>query len=213
MKTHFFRARPGTSLVELLLYLAVIAIVGVALLPLFFASTENRLLQQTASAVEQNGAQLLQNVSLYLKSSERILDPLPGATGAVLAVQTGSGAIDPIIIGISSGSLVLIRHATRQVLSSPQVAIDRFVVRNTSVSPLHQSVSLSFNVSRAIRLQLPRTYVRSFDAAFTLYPRDRRTGNACGCANPGCASLTRYAWQVCEAGACLSATAPLDCPR
>lgn len=205
------RLRSGMSLVELLLFTAIVAVIGMAIVPVLFLATENRLLQQTASLVEQNGAQVLQQVSFHLRAAERVLDPPLHESGSVLTLQSGSGALDPTMIGINSGALVVIRHTLRQVLSSPQVAIEDFKVRNTSLTASSPSVQVSFRVSRTIRMRAPRTYVRTFEAVFAPFPDHVPMGNPCRCALPGCAGADTYGWQVCEGGMCLTAASPLDC--
>ena len=121
--TRQFLLRRGTTLIELLIYLGVLSLIVSVALPLLFSATESRLLQQTISIVEQNGTQVLQNVTLRIRHGERILDPPMGETGSVLALQTGSGTTNPTIIGTSSGSVYIIEYATRERISSPQVAI------------------------------------------------------------------------------------------
>jgi hypothetical protein len=146
---------------------------------------------------------------LLARSGEYVLDPLPQSTGSVLAVQMPSDEANPVIMGIASGALVIIRGTARQVQSAPEVAIDNFVVRNTSVSSGHQSILVSFRVTRIVRLHAPRTYSKNFQALFTLFPRDVRTGG--GCAAPGCGPANIYTWQIRQNDVCLSAAAPLDC--
>lgn len=209
--TSFYRNRPGTTLIELIIYVAVISLVVAVALPMLFSATENRLLQQTISIVEQNGTQVLQNASLRIRHAERILDPPMGETGSVLALQTSSGATNPTIIGVSSGSLVIIEHATRELISSPQVAIQDFIVHNTSTSDSRQSVSISFRSSRTIRLQMPHSYVQSFEETFTLLPNDLPIGDECGCAVPSCEGANVYGWDVCEEGLCLHASDVMSC--
>jgi len=209
---HRLSSRRGVTLIELLLFVAIFAIVAFATLPLIFSATENRLMQQSVALVEQNGLQALQQIA-RLTQSERVLDPLPQHSGVVLAFQSGSGATNPTIIGMLSGSLVVIRHATRQVITSPQVAVDSLQVWNTSTSATRQSFRISFRVSRAIRLQASRTYERTFEGAFTLPPADAPKGAVCGgvaCEAPACAG-TIYAWQVCEHGVCADAQTSLPC--
>lgn len=204
--------RKGTTLIELLIFIAILAIVSVAVLPLLFAATEDRLLQQTISLVEQNGAQLLQTIGNEARHAERVISPALGATGSILTLQTSSGSTSPTIVGFATGALVLVRRTAKQTLSSTQVAIGDFSVRNTSTSVSRQSVMVSFTVSRTIRLQAPRTFSRTFEALFTLYPDDRPHAEACTCAVPGCAGNGTYVWQVCEMGSCLTAQTALQCP-
>lgn len=204
--------RPGISLVELLIFIAVLALVIAVSLPLLFSASENRVLQQTISIVEHNGVQVLQNVSVRIHHAERILSPALGSTGSFLALQTSSGAINPIIIGSQSGSLSIVEHATREKISSSQVAITDFVVRNTSVSATRQSVQVSFRVSRTIKFQQPHSYAQWFEATIPLFPADEPVGNACGCAAPSCYGNDTIGWQICQEGMCISATTPLTCP-
>ena len=204
--------RPGTTLIELLIFLAVLSVVITAAMPLLYGATENRLLQQTISIVEQNGTQILQNTALHIRQSERILAPAAGQTGSVLALQTASGGLNPTIIGVVSGSLVIIQHSTLELVSSPQVAITDLVVRNTSTSASRQSVLITFRVSRTIRLQQPHSYSQRFEEAVTLPPDDVPYVDDCSCVTPYCSGHNVYAWQICESNSCLSASTQMQCP-
>ncbi len=209
---HVLRGQRGTTLIELLIYLAVLSLIAAVALPMLFSATENRLLQQTISIVEQNGTQILQNASLRIRHAERILDPAMGQTGSVLTLQTGSGTTNPTIIGMNaSGTIVIIEHAISELISSPQVAIQDFLVRNTSTSATRQSVTISFRVSRTIRLQMPHSYAQRFEETFTLLPNDLPVGAACGCASPSCEGNDVYGWDVCESGSCFHATEEIRC--
>ncbi len=201
--------RPATTLVEILVFLAVFAVVTGLVLPLLYSATENRLLQQTASLVEHNGMEALQALSYRAQAGERILAPPPGTVGAIVTLQTGSGVSNPTIIGVLSGSLVVIRRATKQILTSPQVAVENFRVRNTSASPSQQSFTVSFNVSRTLRLQSSHVYERPFEALFSLSPDDAQKGD-CDCPAPSCTG-NRFIWSICENGQCSSASTQLDC--
>jgi type II secretory pathway pseudopilin PulG len=204
-------ARAGVTLIELIIFIAIMGMVIAVALPLLFASTENRLLQQTMATVEQNGTQVIQNAGIYIRHAERVLSPAMGQTGSLLVLQTNSGSTHPTIIGFLSGSILIVQRATKEVISSPQVAIQDFIVRNTSTSPENQSVTISFRVSRTIRLEMPHSYAQYFESTFTLFPDDIEDGG-CECMPPVCASDNRYAWQVCDGSNCLSASAQIKCP-
>lgn len=204
--------RSGATLVELLIFVAVTSVIASFALPMLFSATESRMLQQTVSIVEQNGTQALQRISLNIRQAQRVLDPPMGATGSVLALETESGALSPVIVGVSSGSLVMIIHTLRETITSPQVAVRDFLVQNTSVSEEDPSVSLSFTLSRTIRLQQPHSYAREFEALVSGYPDDEDGLSSCSCSMPACQGANTYAWQLCQAGNCFSATDHIDCP-
>lgn len=206
------RSRPGTTLIELLIFVAILGMSIGVIFPVLYTTVENRMLQQTVAVVEQNGAQLLQITGLRIRESERVLDPAMGQTGSVLALQTGSGASTPTIIGVESGALVIIRHTTKRTLSSPQVAITNVTFRNTSTSADHQSVLVRFTATRTIRLQSPHSYTEMFQGLFTLLPDDRLAESDCSCTPPVCQAQNSYIWQVCESTICATALAGLTCP-
>jgi hypothetical protein len=200
--------RSGTTLIELLIFTAIFGILGTAVLPLLFLSSEKRLLQQTQALVESNGTQIFKQIGASVLEAETILDPPIHASGAVLTLQTGSGAESPVIFAVSSGSLLLIRHATQEILSSQQIHVEEFSVRNTSSTA--QGVVVSFTLSRVTQIQPAHTYSRFFQASFTLPPVDHPSGDSCGCALPSCVAGTSYTWQVCESG-CLTVSTALEC--
>jgi type II secretory pathway pseudopilin PulG len=208
---HLHRLRAGTTLIELIIFIAIMGMVMAVALPLLFASTENRLLQQTIAIVEQNGTQIIQNAGIYIRHGERIMSPAVGQTGSLLVLQTNSGAIHPTIIGVLSGSVIIIQRSTQETVSSPQVSVQNFIVRNTSTSDTNQSVTISFRVARTIRLEMPHSYEQHFETTMSLFPDDVEDGG-CECMPPVCAGNNIYEWQVCEESNCLSASTQIECP-
>ena len=204
----------GSTLLELLLYTAVLGVVTGIAMPLLFSAAEDRLLQQTISAVEQNGAQILQNSAQRIHNSERILSPAMGHTGSLLALQTGSGGTNPTTIGVLTGSVLIIERTLQQTISSTDVAVTNFVVRNTSTSATHQSVELSFNVIRTTRLVQPHYYQKYFDLTVGLLPTDLPKGTNASCAAPFCLPANNYHWQIFNTatGLCYAAQTQLNCP-
>ncbi len=209
MKRPVFQHRPGTTLIELLIFLAIMAMVVSVTLPMLFTAAENRLLQQTVSVVEQNGTQAVQNIGLKVRNAETIVYPAIGQTAKYLVLQTGSGLTNPIIIGALSGAVVIIQRSTKETVTTEQVGVDQFRVRNTSTSTMSQSVAISFRASRTIRLQSPRSYTQRFDATFGLFPDDRQTGS-CNCPPASC-TANALTWYMCNTGVCEEATTALEC--
>jgi len=210
VKRPLLEHRPGTTLVELLIFLAIMAMIVGLTIPMLFTAAENRVLQQTISVVEQNGTQAIQNIGLKVRNAEKILYPAPGQTGRYLVLQTGSGGTNPTIIGSQSGTVVIIQRNVKETISNEQVGIDDFVVRNTSSTTASQSVSISFIVTRTIRLQQPHSYTRSFDVSFSLLPDDAPTGY-CNCPSTSCVNGNAIQWYVCDTGVCEEATTGLEC--
>ncbi len=208
----FRDCRPGTTLVELLLFLGILSLVAGLTIPILFSATENKLLQQTIAVVEQNGTQVIQNVTYGVRHAERILSPAPGQSGSYLALQTSDSATNPTIIGVQSGAVVVIKHALKETVSTTQVGVVDFDVINTSVSASRPSALIRFSLSRTIRLQQPHSYAQEFETLLTLPPADETSGDDCGCSPTSCISADVVAWQVCGAANCAEITTGLECP-
>jgi len=209
----FRDCRPGTTLVELLLFLGILSLVAGLTIPILFSATENKLLQQTIAVVEQNGTQVIQNVTYSVRHAERILSPAPGQSGSYLALQTSDRNTNPTIIGVQSGAIVVIKHALKETVSTTQVGVVDFDVINTSVSASRPSALIRFSLSRTIRLQQPHSYAQTFETLLTLPPADAPVGNACGCTGVACLYANVLGWQVCgDDDACAEVTTGLQCP-
>ena len=202
--------RQGFTIVELLLFLAIFSIVAVVMLPMLYATVETRMRQQTIELVEDNANQALQQIERRIRNAERIIAPAMGSTGSVLVLQMASGSLNPTIIGAQTGALLVIEYDLRRTLTSSQVAISKFIVRNTSSDDDAPSASFSFTVSRTIRLQMPHTYTRLFEAAATLHPADDPQGD-CGCSAASCSDGV-VTWYVCSGGTCSEREDDMACP-
>ena len=202
--------RGAFTLIELLLFLAIFCIVAAVMVPTLYATVETRMRQQTIELVEDNASQALQQVMRRIRNAERIIYPAQGSTGSILVLQMASGAINPTIIGVQTGAIVVIEKDIRRTLTSSQVAVSRFLVRNTSPSSTAPSTLASFRVARTIRLQLPHTYARYFETAVTLHPADTPLGD-CGCSSASCTNNV-VTWYVCSGGSCSQREDDIVCP-
>ncbi|MDD5041080.1 MAG: type II secretion system protein [Candidatus Peribacteraceae bacterium] len=204
--------RPGTTLVELLLFLAFFAIVGGTVVSILFATSDQRMRQQTIASVERTGLQAMQSLRWRIEHAERIMDPLSGHSGSILALQMASASDDPLIIAAESGSLVFVLRDTKKILTPEGMAVSHVIVRNLSPSAARPTILLSFDLAEDFPLPsspVPQ-YLQHFEMAVSLLPEDSPMGNECGCDPPVCQSGI-YQWQVCTAEECVPADTALPC--
>jgi len=204
--------RPGTTLVELLLFLAFFAVVGGTVVSILFATSDQRARQQTIASVERTGLQALQALRWRIEHAERVLDPQRGFSGSVLALQMASEANDPLIIAVESGSLIFVLRESKKILTFEGMIVSHFVVRNLSPSDDRPNVLLSFDLAEAYPLPSSPVleYAQHFEMAVSLLPKDAPVGNACGCALPACVAGV-YQWQVCSDEECVPAVMTFPC--
>ncbi|MDP6561794.1 MAG: hypothetical protein QF793_02615 [Candidatus Peribacteraceae bacterium] len=205
-----FRAsHPGTTLIELLLFLAFFGLSSGVLLAFFFMTSEQRVRQQAIATVEQTGVQLTQTLTNRIRNSERILSPALGTSGSILALQLADDTLHPTIVALS-GTLLYVGEANvLKTLSSSNVEISDLIIHNTSSAEDKASILIQFDVSRKIPLSIPLHYARRFEALVPLFPDDQPEP-PCSCASPSC-SAGSYTWQYCVDTVCTPATVNLPC--
>ncbi len=201
----------GTSLVELILFLAFFAIAGSVVISILFSTNEQRIYQRTILNVERTGVQLLQVITRHVQHAERVLDPPAGFTGSILALSVAVESNNPTMIATQSGYLLIILHDTTEEVPHT-FPLEHFSVRNTSPSAGHPSILVSFDVSIAIPLPSAgsRIYTRHFERFVPLLPDDYVTGDDCGCDPPACVAGL-YRWEVCDGELCTPSTATVHC--
>lgn len=204
------RFRCGTSLIELLIFISVFALCAGVLITVLASSNEQRVRQQTISAVEQEGMQLIQMLAKRARRAERVTLPSTGSTGSVLVLQVADTGQDPTIIALQTGAIMAAENSSVRTLSSNRVTVNNLAFKNTSVTDDRQSIHISFTVSSDIPLPQDVSYSRAFESLIVLFPDDDLSGNACGCSAPVCSdgSLT---WSVCDGETCSAVEGSLPC--
>ncbi|MBU0766925.1 hypothetical protein KKF55_04040 [Patescibacteria group bacterium] len=202
--------RLGTSLVELIMFLAFFALCSGVLIGVLSSSSEQRVRQQTIATVEQEGMQLLQMLTRRIRRAEQITYPLAGASGSALVLQLADEGQDPTIIALETGSIKVAEGNTIRILSSEGLSISNLQFQNTSVSADAQSTTISFDIIKVIPLPTAGTYSRSFESIVLLFPDHQRTGNGCGCSTPSCTDDV-LSWGVCDGETCGDAVGSLPC--
>ncbi|NLG07326.1 type II secretion system protein [Candidatus Peribacteria bacterium] len=202
---HHFRNRPGVTLIEMIIFIALVGVMAMTMLPMLFSATEARQRQDAIALVEQNGAQIMETIIQRVRRAERILDPPMGGTGFILALQMPAGETNPVIIARDSGAIVLVLGRAKRILSSDLVGVTHFAVDNTSVAEDRQSVAVTLGLQRTIRLHRPLQYRSNFTTVINVFPNDLPSEtDPCGCPLPYCDTVSgTYMWHVCEDDLCV----------
>jgi len=206
-----FRFRSGTTLVELILFLAFFALAGGMVTSILFATSEQRVEQRTILTVERVGTQLMQVLTRHIQNAERILNPPLHASGSLLALRAADEADNPTIVLEQSGALVIVRSETLQTIGGDGM-VSHFSARNTSATDDRPALLVSFDLSLAVPISQggSRRYMKHFERLIPLLPDDHVSGDDCGCADPAC-SQGVYRWEVCSGETCSPASITVPC--
>lgn len=205
MKMH--RTQNGSTLIEVMLFLSIVAIMSTAMVGTFISIQDARLRQQYMSEVEQRGAQLLGTMTKAIRGSEVILSPDAGTSSATLALQMSQNAVNPtIFLRTSSGNIMLIQKTSTAALLGQRVTVTGLQFINVA----NASVAVSFDMSVVLPTIPPRTYNEHFEGVATLTPKKASNGGCAACSVPVC-SGGQEQWQYCDNGTCTASTVRVGC--
>ncbi|MEQ1849514.1 MAG: hypothetical protein ABL890_02915 [Candidatus Peribacteraceae bacterium] len=198
----------GFTLVELLLFLGLTAIMATTLVSVYISTQEARQRQKGIAAVEQRGTQILEQVMQNIRRAEQIIDPPIGQSGSTLALQMGLNSEFPTIFGrTASGTLLLIQRTATASLLSGGVTVTDFDAINID----GESARISFELTAALPTIPPSRYIKRFQAAAAVYIDDVSDAGGCSsCTAPSCSNDV-YTWQYCLSGTCTASSFPMKC--
>lgn len=143
-------SRPGFTVVELLLYVSMCAILILAISVFLAVLLSARAKNQSAAEVEQQGARALGVIVQTLRNADNINSPAIGVTGASLSLNTYSGALNPTVFDLSGGTLRVTEGTGSPVaLTNSKIAISNLSFQNLSYA----------NTPGLVRIQFTAAYV------------------------------------------------------
>lgn len=201
--------RGGFTLVELMLFVGLSAIMAGALVSVYIATQETRQRQRGIAAVEQRGTQILEQLMQNIRRAEAIIDPAAGQSGSTLALQMGLNSEFPTIFGrTASGELMLIQRTATAGILPVGVSVSDFDAINID----GKSARISFELTANLPTLPPSTYTKRFFAAAAVYVDDISDAGGCrSCIAPSCSSGRIYTWQYCLSEVCTASSVSMVC--
>lgn len=202
------QARPGFSLLEVILFIGILSIIIGTVLSVSISTEEARIRQKAISEVEQRGAQIMETITKNIRRAEGILIPAINQTGSVLGLQMSvNGEFPTLFAGTATGNLLLIQKTSVSPLLSTRLIVDNIQFRNVN----GRSIVFSFNLSTVIPLLQKTAFSRHLEATATLFPSDQKSAGGCGsCPIPSCENHTGK-WYHCNADSCMLSEAAYPC--
>lgn len=202
------RLKNGFTLVELLLFLGLSAIMSGTLVSVYIATQETRVRQQGIAGVEQRGTQIVELIAKNIRRAEAVIAPPIGKTGSVLALQMGLNSEFPTIIaGTGSGNMLFIQKTSTAALLTDRIRMTNFMATNIG----SDAAAFSFELTALIPSVPPSTYTKRFAGSTVLLPDNVSDAGGCGsCAAPSCVNK-EYRWEHCANDVCMASTVTFAC--
>lgn len=138
MKKHNIKGQYGFTLVELLLYAGLFAILLVVLLQLFTSLISVQLESEATSSITQDGQYILAKLTHDISSSDAVILPVtPGASSSAMTLTIASSSA---VYTLSQGNLLL----GTEKLNSYATSVSNFSVTRLTNANNQDSLEVSF---------------------------------------------------------------------
>lgn len=139
----------GFTLVELLIYIAVAAVILLALSQFFALALSIRVKAQSVAEVEQQGTLVLTKMTQIIRNATAITTPITGATSTSLTLTVSTGTNSPTIFDVAS-SILRIKEGTANAISltDSHVAVTNLIFSNLTDGSANGSIQIQFTLSK-----------------------------------------------------------------
>lgn len=138
----------GYTLIELLLYIAVVGLLLGGLMTFFVMAGSVRVKSQSVMEVDQQGLFVIDTVTQAIRSADSVSAPVNGTSGTSLTLASTTPALNPTTVSLS-GTAIHLKEGTAAALplTNSRVAVTNFSIKNLGRSGTPGSIQISFTLS------------------------------------------------------------------
>jgi len=142
------KTQRGFTLLELLLYLAIVSLIVGSLSAFLIFSFQMRIKNQTIAEVEQQGKQVMQLIMQTARNAEAINSPAISATSTSVSFDVVTASKDPTVFSLS-GNALRIQEGTSSavVLTNSRVSASGLQIYNVSRTGTPGIIRIQFILS------------------------------------------------------------------
>ncbi len=152
-----FKTNYGFTLVEMLVYTALFALMVSALVAFMSTLSQSRIRNQAVLEVNDQAAQVMRVITQNVRNATSVSSPSIGTSGSSLSVNTVLPATTPTTFTVSGGTLYITQGSGGAVaLTNNRVAVSNVLFSNLSRASTFGTVRVSFtlrSVSSATQAQ------------------------------------------------------------
>lgn len=146
---NFSIRQSGYTLIELLLYIAIISTLLVGITAFFGLSAEARIKDQSVTEVNQQGTAAMEYITQAVRNATSVSSPTAGGNDSSLILVVPTGSLSPTIFSLNGTVLQVQEASTAAVaLTSAKVQVSGLVFKNLTRSGTNGAIQITFTVSR-----------------------------------------------------------------
>lgn len=142
------KLKKGFSLVETLLYIAIVSTIIIALTSFLSVNQNTASRNQTVNEVEQQGAQVMQLITQTIRNATSVTTPIVGTPSSTLTLVVADGTKSPTIFDLASGA-IRIKEGTGTAfnITSNKVTVTALSFTNLKPGTQKDSIKIQFTLS------------------------------------------------------------------
>ncbi|HSX28913.1 MAG TPA: type II secretion system protein [Candidatus Saccharimonadales bacterium] len=143
-------SQAGYTLLELLLYVAIVGSLLTSVTYFFGVAVDARVKNQTISEVNEQGTAAMDYLTQTIRNATAISAPAAAASASALTVTVPTGSLSPTIFNLSGTSALQVQEGSggQIPLTSNDVTISGLTFTNLTKSGTSGTVQVKFTVSR-----------------------------------------------------------------
>jgi len=158
----------GLTMIEMLLYVGILAILGTLLSSFLLTSLQVRVKAESIAEVEDQGFASMQVISRIVREATAVDAPVSGQSGSELQLTTADPPTTPTTITAVDGQLILSQGSTSGALTSGVVVVDDLTITALG-SEANPSYRIDLTLSRQnVSGRQEYTYVKTFTTIVAL---------------------------------------------
>lgn len=140
--------KKGFTLIELLLYTAISSVLILVISAFLSSLLQSRIKNQTIAEVEQQGVQVMQNITQTIRNAQSITSPTQGITTSSLTLDVVATSSDPIIFDLSGDAIRIKEGAASAIpLTNSHVTASALTFQNLSRSNTPGTVRIQYTLT------------------------------------------------------------------
>ena len=157
----------GTSLIELILYIAIMGIMLTSIGSFIVANKKMGDRHKAMTEVELQGSEVMRTVTQAVRNAQSVGSPAAGASGSSLSLAIYTPSKNPTVFDFSGGKVRIKEGSGSAVdLNSGQVEITNLSFKNMTATNAPGSIQVSFDINyvnpgNKAELNYSKTYVDS----------------------------------------------------
>jgi type II secretory pathway pseudopilin PulG len=139
--------KKGFTLVELLVYIALTAILFLLVATLIFAILRAQARNRAVAEVESQGVQIMNQIAQSIRNAAVLNSPAAGTTAASLSINTDSAGNNPTIFSLNGNTLQISENGAVTALHNNLITASALSFKNLTRSGTPGSVAIQFTLT------------------------------------------------------------------